>query len=148
MNARFTPKTRLLIATLLGASIALAGCGSESNPEAEAAAHAAALPIAEAIDRGEYAGTYTAAAPLFRESLDLEAWEARAAETRSPLGEFERRALNTTTYVRQPWGQPETPVTVVTFDSFWENGDIHEMVTMQQQSDGSWLMAGYHVRQQ
>ena len=144
MNARVRADRWLLIATLS----VLAACGGESNPEAEAAAHAAAIPIADAIDRADYAGTYAAAAPLFRESLDLDTWEARAAETRAPLGAFETRRLNTTTYVRKPWGRPDTPVTVVTFDSSWENGDIYEMVTMQQQPDGSWKMAGYHVRQQ
>ncbi len=144
MNA----KSHALRSFLLSSLFVIAACGTESNPEAEAAAHAAAVPIAEAIDRAEYQHTYDSAAPLFRESLDLAAWEARAAETRAPLGAFESRQLNTTTYVREPWGKPQTPVTVVTFDSSWENGDIYEMVTMQEQSDGQWLLVGYHVRQQ
>ena len=144
MNAHFLALRSLLLASLF----VIAACGSESNPEAEAAAHAAAVPIAEAIDRAEYKSIYDAAGPLFRESLDLAQWEARAAETRAPLGAFESRQLNTTTYVREPWGRPQTPVTVVTFDSSWENGDIYEMVTMQEQSGGRWLLVGYHVRQQ
>lgn len=144
MNALSTAFRSLLLSSL----IVIAACGSESNPAAEAAAHAAAVPITEAIDRAEYQRTYEAAAPLFRESLDLAAWEARAAETRAPLGTFKNRQLNTTTYVREPWGKPQTPVTVVTFDSSWENGDIYEMVTMQEQPGGKWLLVGYHVRQQ
>lgn len=131
----------MFAATLLGA------CG-ESNPAAQQAALAAGEPWLALIDAGDYDEARRTAAPLFRELESAEAWDAKVREYRTPLGALESRAISTNTYFTNPWNAPTGAYAVLVFDSQWEGGAIHEVVNMQRQADGSWLVAGYDVAQQ
>lgn len=134
-------------AAIAALCISLSGC-SESNPEAEQAARAASQPWLELLDAGDYAGAWEAAGPLFREMEDRDSWIAKAEEYRAPLGAFEAREPQDTTYIANPWSAPAGAYAAVVYDSRWERGAIYEIVTMQQQPDGAWLAAGYDVADQ
>ena len=137
---------RLVAAGVFAASL-LGACG-ESNPAAQQAALAASEPWLALIDAGDYAEARRTAAPLFRELESAEAWDAKVREYRDPLGPLESRAIRTNTYFTDPWNAPSGAYAVLVFDSQWEGGAIHEVVNMQRQADGSWLVAGYDVAQQ
>ena len=124
------------------------GACTESNPEAERAAHLATEPWLGLMDAGDYEQCWHAASPWFRESVALDAWVAKAHEARDPLGDLRSRQLLTTTYATNPMGAPNGAYTVVVYDSRWQAGDIFETLSMQRQPDGSWQLAGYHVREQ
>lgn len=125
----------------------LAGCG-ESNPEAERAAVAATVPILERLDAGDYDAVHAAASPLLKEQVPHDEWLAQVQALRGPLGAHESRAVGTTTYVNNPWGAPEGEYVIVSYDSRWQNGSIHENLSMQRQPNGAWALAGYHAQQQ
>ena len=136
---------RLLAAAAL--AVVLGACG-ESNPAAQEAALAASEPWLALMDAGDYAEARRQTAPLFRELESGEAWAAKAREYRDPLGALEARTLSTNTYFTDPWNAPPGAYAVLVFDSRWEGGAIHEIVNMQRQDDGRWLVAGYDVSQQ
>ena len=125
----------------------LAGCG-ESNPEAERAAVAATVPILERLDAGDYAAVHAAASPFLKEQVPHDEWLAEVQALRDPLGAHASRAVGTTTYVSNPWGAPEGEYVIVSYDSHWQNGSIHENLSMQRQPNGAWALAGYHAQQQ
>ena len=139
------PRGRLAIAALLAL---LLGACAQSNPEAEQAAAQAAEPWLALMDAPDYAGCWQAAAPLFREQEAEASWLTKAEGYRSPLGDFQSRRINDTTYIVDPWFAPPGEYAIVVYDSFWEAGIIYETLHMQRQVDGSWLVAGYSVRQQ
>ncbi len=125
----------------------LAGCG-ESNPEAERAAVAATVPILERLDAGDYEAVRAIASPFLKEQVSRDEWLAQVQALRDPLGAHESRAVGTTTYVSNPWGAPEGEYVIVSYDSHWQNGSIHENLSMQRQPNGTWALAGYHAQQQ
>lgn len=146
MSPSWSDAARLVAAAVFAA--ALLGACAESNPAAEQAALAVGEPWLALIDAGDYAEARRSAAPLFRELESAEAWDAKVREYRDPLGALESRALGTSTYFTNPWNAPSGTYVVLVFDSQWEGGAIHEVVNMQRQADGSWLVAGYDVAQQ
>lgn len=139
---------RLLVALAwLPAALSLSACG-ESNPAAEQAAARASEPWLALMDQADYELCWQRAAPLFREQEARESWLTKAEGYRSPLGDFQSRQLNDTTYIVDPWFAPPGEYAVAVYDSHWQAGSIYETVHMQRQVDGSWLVAGYSVRQQ
>ncbi len=129
-------------------ALALAAC-TQSNPEAEQAAYEATKPWLALMDAGEYEKCWEAAAPWFREQVGtVDAWRAKAHETRDPLGALGYRELRTTTFANNPMGAPDGEYTIVVYDAHWQVANILETVSMQRQADGSWLVVGYHVKQQ
>lgn len=144
--ATWSNAARLVAAAVLAA--ALLGACAESNPAAEQAALAAGDPWLALIDAGDYAEARRTAAPLFRELESAEAWDAKVREYRDPLGALESRSLGTSTYFTNPLNAPSGTYVVLVFDSQWEGGAIHEVVNVQRQEDGRWLVAGYDVAQQ
>lgn len=132
---------------IFAAAMALSWACAESNPAAERAAAGATLPWLEALDGGDYARCWNAAAPLFRESVARDKWPEKARGYREPLGAFASRRLNTTTYIVDPWGAPDGEYVIVVYDSRWAAGSIYESLHMQRQPDGRWLVAGYSVQQ-
>ena len=131
----------------LVAATLLAAC-TESNPEAERAAFLATKPWLALMDAAEYERCWETAAPLFQESEGREDWLVKAHAYREPLGAFESRELNATTYLTNPWFAPAGEYAVVVYDSHWQAGIIYENVYMQRQPDGRWLVAGYAVQEQ
>ena len=136
----------------MGAGLALgiwllAGCG-ESNPEAERAAVAATTPILERLDAGEYDAVREAASPLLKQQVSPKEWLAQVRALRGPLGSHRSREVGTITYVADPWGAPKGEYVIVSYDSRWENGRIHENLSMQRQPNGAWALAGYHAQEQ
>ena len=135
--------------TLLAAFGLMLGACSESNPEAERSAYEASRPWIGLMDSGEYEKCWDEAAPWFRENIgSRDVWIAKAHETRDPLGDLIFRELNTTTYKTDPMGAPDGEYTIVVYSSSWDAGSIYESVSMQRQSDGSWGVVGYFVKQQ
>lgn len=100
------------------------------------------------MDAADYRRCWETAAPLFRDTEELDDWQAKANGYREPLGAFRSRALNTTTYLANPWFAPAGDYAAVVYDSHWQAGAIYETVYMQRQPDDSWLVAGYAVQQQ
>ncbi len=139
---------RALAAGACGVVIWLfAGCG-ESSPEAERAAVAATVPILERLDAGDYDAVRDAASPLLKEQVSPEEWLVQVEALRGPLGTHKSRAVGAVTYVTNPWGAPQGEYVIVSYDSHWQNGSIHENLSMQRQPNGAWALAGYHAQEQ
>ena len=130
----------------LAAAALLLAC-AQSNPEAERAAFLATEPWLALMDAADYEQCWQTAAPLFRETEGQDDWLAKAKSYRDPLGAFESRQLNTTSYLVDPWLAPAGEYAVVVYDSHWQAVTIYENLYMQRQPDGNWLVAGYAVQQ-
>ena len=131
---------------LTGLALVASAC-TERDPDAERAAAEATAPWLARMDAGAYADCWETAAPLLRERVTREGWEQRATEARAPLGDLRERALAATTFVTNPWGAPAGRYVIVVYASSWQGGAIHETVSMQEQPNGAWLVAGYHAKQ-
>ena len=145
---RISPSKRALrCCAAVAAAMLLFAC-AESNPEAERAAHAAAMPWLALMDAADYQQCWETAAPLFQKKEKRKAWPAKAHGYRDPLGAFQSRQLNATTYIVDPWGAPPGEYAAVVYDSHWLAGTIYETLYMPRQPDGAWLVAGYAVQEQ
>jgi hypothetical protein len=98
------------------------------------------------IDQGQYAESWDAAAPLFQSSTSKEQWEAALARGRAPLGGLSSRELRAAEYKTSLAGAPAGKYVVIHYDSGFANkARAREVVTLRQQPDESWKVAGYFV---
>jgi hypothetical protein len=152
-------------------SIAVFGCQPQpsSTPDAEATAAASAEPAAPAapspeeaaqaeaqkqaqdwlalVDAGQYDASWDAAAPVFQSSTTKEQWNQALQGARGPLGALGSRQFRAAEYKASIEGAPEGKYVVVYFDSnFAQKPGAREIVTLRQQADASWKVAGYFVQ--
>jgi hypothetical protein len=155
------------------ASVVVFGCQPQpsSTPDAEAAATAHAEPVAPApaapsaeqvaqaeaekrardwlglVDAGQYDASWDAAAPVFQASMSKEQWNQALQGARGSLGSLASRQLRAAEYKTSIQGAPEGKYVVVYFDSaFAQKPGAREIVTLRQQADDSWKVAGYFVQ--
>jgi hypothetical protein len=116
---------------------------SEYDPEAEQAARAW-LAMADA---GDAAGTWKAAASLFRRAVDEEQWARTLSVARGPLGTVVTRALREGRAATELPGAPDGEYVVFQFDTQFEHKRAAvETVTPMRDTDGSWRVSGYFIR--
>jgi hypothetical protein len=150
---------------------AVFGCQPQpaATPDAEATAAASAQPAAPAapspeevaqadgqkraeewltlVDAGQYDASWDAAAPVFQTSTTKEQWNEALQGARGPLGALSSRKFRAAEYKTSIEGAPEGKYVVVYFDSaFAQKPDAREIVTLKQQADASWKVAGYFVQ--
>jgi tRNA A-37 threonylcarbamoyl transferase component Bud32 len=103
------------------------------------------LPSVEAwlaiMDRGDYAGSWDAAAPYFQRAITKEEWTARSAKVRTPLGKTISRKLSSSTYTALGTRLE------VKFDTAFDGLlAATETVTFGKQPHGEWRAIGYLIR--
>ena len=123
---------------------------SPAAPSPEDAAKQAARDRAKAwldlVDGGQYAQSWDDAAPLFQSSTTKEQWDKALQGARAPLGGVKSRELRAAEYKTSLPGAPAGTYVVVHYDSGFENKpSAREIVTLRQQPDESWKVAGYFV---
>ncbi len=99
------------------------------------------------MDAADYGDAWHASASIFRAAVTIDNWEERAQSVRGPLGSLQRRIRRDVLSKTNPMSSPRGEYLMITFDSAFENNaSMVETVTMFQESDGSWRVAGYFVK--
>ena len=121
----------------------LAEASADSTTEAQAAGKAW-LSMLDAVD---YAGTWSSAASSFKSAIAAHAWQQAAQAARQPLGVVKARQQKSATSTRSLPGAPDGQYVVFLFDTNFEN-KAHgtETMTLAQDQDGQWRVAGYFVK--
>lgn len=116
-------------------------------PQANAHAQAAAADWLLTIDGLKYAASWQTAAEMFKAAISAETWAQAARSVRGPLGSVRHRRETSTTFAKSLPGAPDGLYVVIQFKSAFENkADAVETVTVAQDKDGVWRVAGYFVR--
>lgn len=98
------------------------------------------------VDRGDYAGSWTAASPGFRGAVTREQWVSSMEGFRAPLGDLKVRNLESAKAATSLPGAPDGRYVVMTFNtSFTNKNQAVETVTVMQ-TDNGWQAAGYFIR--
>ena len=107
-------KGYLLIGVAI-AALVYAGCGVKSNPEAEQAASDASEAWLDLVDRGDYGGSWEAAADYLKVAVTKENWLQSMRGHRGPLGEIVSRELASQRYVTILPGAPDGEYVIVQY---------------------------------
>jgi hypothetical protein len=102
------------------------------------------LALADAADA---AGTWTAAASLFRDAVPEDEWARSLDAARAPLGAVVARTLRAARAAAELPGAPDGEYVVLEFDTRFERKRAAvETVTPMRDADGRWRVAGYYIR--
>ena len=139
MNRRLS--FALLLAFLARPSLSRAA--SKTDP----AARAAAIDWLQKIDTANYSGSWEAAAPMFKTAVSVQDWEKAAQSVRTPLGALRKRVERSAVAKSTLPGARDGKYVVIEYDTVFENKVAAvETVTVSQDQDGPWRVAGYFIK--
>ena len=99
------------------------------------------------VDDGRHPASWSAAAPLLREEVGPQEWDAALRAARAPLGHCLWRKLQSRAAVEGSPGDLRGPYVVIRFESAFERrGSVAETVTPVRGPDGRWRVAAYFIR--
>jgi hypothetical protein len=148
---------KTILALLLAAAIvALSAYAAEETPEATAVPPMVldtgpAMSVADGwlsyVDSGRYGESWEDAAAYFKGAMPKTQWQNILDTARGPLGVTLARKVRSATYTRNLPGAPEGEYVVIQYDTRFENRlSSVETVTPMREKDGTWKVAGYHIR--
>jgi hypothetical protein len=139
--------TQITIITLVATALFLGGCFRPRNPEAEAAAVAAAEAWLALVDNGEYDTSWDEAASFFRAAVEKEKWAEMMQSFRQPFGANLSREVKSKRYRTSLPGAPDGEYVIIQFKSSFENKKSGlETVTPMLDQDGTWRVSGYYIK--
>lgn len=116
-------------------------------PEIAAATRAAATEWLQKVDSANYSGSWESAAPIFKAAVSVQAWEKSAQSVRVPLGAVRRRSEKSASPTNNLPGVPDGNYVIFQYDTTFENkAAAIETLTLAQDRDGSWHVAGYFIK--
>ena len=137
----------ILACLLLVAVVSLSGCSSETNPQAEAAAVAAATAWLSLVDGEKYAESWEQAAQYFKGAVQKEQWIQVMQSGRKPFGKNISRKLKSKSYRTTLPGAPDGGYVVIQFSaSFEKKKTAVETITPMLEKDGQWRISGYFMK--
>ena len=117
---------------------------AENPVPAEKLAMLAALDFLELADQGEFARCWETASQLFHDQIDKDAWQQEIGHLRSQYGENQARALQ---FVKPLDASADAGNRLfLIFRSNFAQKTAAEMVTLNQDSDDQWRVAGYSIQ--
>ncbi len=139
---------RLLLFVLSSSMLmGLAGCRSESNPQAETAAVAAARSWLALVDAERYSESWDEAAQYFKGAIQKEEWVRTMRAQRKPFGKNLSRSLKSKQYRKTVPGAPDGEYVIIQFNaSFDHKKSAVETITPMLDKDGRWRVSGYYMK--
>lgn len=135
-----------LAAWLSGLSLVGLGRPLGGHTDWEREATSVARSWLRLVDDGRHTASWSAAAPLFREEVGRQDWDAALRAARAPLGRCSWRRLGSRAAVEGPPGDLRGPYVVIRFESaFARRGEVIETVTPVLGPDGRWRVAAYFL---
>ena len=84
---------------------------------------------------------------MFKTAMSIQAWEKTAQSVRAPLGALRKRVEKSATATSILPGVPDGKYVVIQYDTAFENrAAAVETLTLAQDRDGSWRVAGYFIK--
>jgi len=125
----------------------LSGCGGKTNSGEQNAAVTAAQAWLSLIDQGNYAESWSEAAPFFQGAVTEQSWKDSMAKFRQPLGDLISRKLKSAQPMTQMPGAPDGQYVVMQFaTSFANKKSVVETVTVGPKQNGEWKASGYYIK--
>ena len=128
--------------------LAIAACfclaAGACNGNGERAATTTAQAWLPAIDAGDYAQSWTAAAPYLQRAVPQTAWGVSMTRMRAPLGKVLSRTTKSTTATTCALNDP--CVIIRTDAAFEHKPSATETITVMPGQDGQWRVAGYYIQ--
>ena len=116
-------------------------------PDYDLDAERAAREWLALADVGDAAGTWAAAASLFRRAVPEHEWARALDAARAPLGAVVARTLRTGRATTELPGAPDGDYVVLEFETQFERKRAAvETVTPMRDGDGDWHVSGYYIR--
>jgi hypothetical protein len=139
-----------LVCLLLAGGL-VAGCGGKTGGRAtgndETDGIAAAKSWLGLVDRGQYAESWTEAAPMFQGAVTEQNWTDALDKVRKPLGDLLLRNLKSVKEMTQMPGAPDGKYVVMQFEtSFANKPSALETVTVGPEENGQWKASGYYIK--
>ncbi|HTV24696.1 MAG TPA: DUF4019 domain-containing protein [Polyangiaceae bacterium] len=136
---------------LQASSTVTAEPAAPAAPTPEEAAQRAAQDASQTwlalVDAGQFEASWDAAAALFKSSVTKEQWNSSLKGAREPLGATSSRKLQGAEYKTQLPGAPDGKYVVVYYDTaFAQKAAAKESVTLMEEPDASWKVAGYFIQ--
>ncbi|HEX5412209.1 MAG TPA: DUF4019 domain-containing protein [Terriglobia bacterium] len=98
------------------------------------------------LDEGDYGKSWELSAKPFQSSVSKAGWIVGMTKARRFYGRVLSRKFETSTYAANPPGFAPGEYEILRFAvSFRAQGAATEVVSMELQDDGKWLVAGYHI---
>jgi Protein of unknown function (DUF4019) len=98
------------------------------------------------IDSGGYGKCWDLAATPLQSSVTKAGWILGMSRARRFYGKVLSRKFKETVYATNPPGFPPGEYEILQFKvRFSARGEATEFVSMKMQTDGQWLVAGYHI---
>ena len=138
---------KILAAVLFVTMLALPGCSSANNPQAEAAAVVAAKAWLSLVDGEKYAESWDEAAEFFKGAVQKTQWVQSMDSARKPFGKNLSRDLKSARYHTSLPGAPDGDYVVIQFKASFENkASAIETVTPMLGEDAQWRVSGYYMK--
>ena len=139
MNRRWSIAVLLVLPTLPTLLLAAA--------DVDAAVRQAAIEWLKKLDTMNYSGSWESAASVFKSAVSVQAWEKAVQSVRVPLGVLRSRAEKSATTSSSLPGAPDGKYVVLQYDAVFENkAAAVETLTLAQDQDGQWRVAGYFIK--
>jgi hypothetical protein len=112
------------------------------------ASASAAKNYVDALDRGEYAQSWSGSDPIFQKTISQEEWKNYLERVRKQLGKTVSRKMKHQGQAWNPKGLPEGAYMVVSYDTSFQNlPNIEELITLRQGPDQKWRVLTYEIKQ-
>ena len=132
-------RTSSRLLTTVTLCLTLAACHGD-----ERAARASAQAWLPALDSGDYAQSWTVAAPYLQLAVPQTAWNASMSRMRATLVKLMSRSVRLSTATTCALNDP--CVVVETDASFEHKPAAVETITVMPAADGHWKVAGYFIQ--
>lgn len=99
------------------------------------------------FDANDIEATYDTAAEAFKTQVELQDWEAQAAQVKQAVGELDGRTYMETTYADELPQAPEGDYMIVQYETQYANLNVTEYVILVQEGD-TWRMVGFNAQPQ
>lgn len=141
-------KNRLLISgcALLAAGL-LTFTAAYGQQNLEDAAKKSAASWLALVDAGQYGQSWDQASQIFKSKVKKDQWVAMAKQAREPLGELKSRSLEGFRHLKNPPNAPEGDYVVMQYSAaFTKTPSATETLSLIQEKDGEWRVAGYWIK--
>ncbi len=130
-------KNLFILFVILFSTVSKAGSDQQTS---------AALSWLKIVDSGNYASSWEAAAPYFKEQLSSSKWEQALNQVRTPLGNVNSRQVKKSNSHSSLPGAPKGEYVVITIaTSFEQKKSAIETITVSKVGD-EWLTVGYFIK--
>jgi hypothetical protein len=145
--SRWSMGRGIALATVVAIALAMGCRRAARNPEAEAAAVAAAEAWLKLVDNGRYAESWDASASFFRALVPKEEWVVKIGAIREAFGTCGSRQMKGTRFSTSVPSAPDGRYVLIQYKTVFENKPgAMEALTAVLDKDGTWRVWVYFIK--